>query len=56
MELKMHFEFVSSRLRPHVCEPKCQSFLNTVLESSIVIVEGVTLVLIDKEEEKRKPS
>lgn len=33
--------------RPHVCEPK---FLTTVLESSIVIVEGVTLVLIDKEE------
>lgn len=31
--------------------------LNAVLESSIVIVEGVTLVLIDKEEEeKRKPS
>lgn len=62
MDLKMHFEITNSQ-RFHqdccccsnisVCEPNFQRFLTVVLESSIVIVEGVTLALIDKGEEEK---
>lgn len=57
MELEMHFEITNSRPFHQVCrcctDLMCvsqSSWVLTVLESSIVIVEGVTLVLIDKEE------
>lgn len=58
----MHFKIINSRqihkdrlLLPgsRVCEPK---FLTVILKSTIVIVVGVTLVLIDKGEKKNPSS
>lgn len=63
-ELKVHFRdykqpavpsALLSLFRSRACEPEVPGFLTAALQSSVVIVEGVTLWLIDKRGERKKP-
>lgn len=62
-ELKVHFRdykqpavpsALLSLFRSRACEPEVPEFLTAALQSSVVVVEGVTLWLIDKRGEREK--